>query len=352
MVCQNRFAWALCAILALLPACGEPEYQTKLSPPLARLLSGTRQNSLLPSIVTRSVSSKRHVRSGSWMDPGAKKRDLLYVSSYGYNGEYVYVYTYPGGEKQGMLTGFELPSGECVDKSGNVFITNYNGADILEYAHGGTQPIAVLKDEPYSHPLDCSVDPTNGDLAVNNLFGSNGTGDIAIYRAAQGVPSIYSNPTLFEYFACGYDNSGNLFVAAYDNNLKPKLAELQKGSAVLREITLPKIKQKYGLVGGIQWDGSYVTVGNVDDDIVYRLRFVGSRAKIVGSTPLTDGNHVDFFSIPKVGAKAKEQHLRIVGPDYDGGDVKIWEYPAGGMSIKTITGVYEPVGTAVSLARK
>ncbi len=70
-------------------------------------------------------------RGHSWMAAGAKKRDLLYVSDVGtYD---VDVYSYPRGTQVGVLRGFNFPGGECVDKQGDVFVTNTFGQDIYEY---------------------------------------------------------------------------------------------------------------------------------------------------------------------------------------------------------------------------
>ena len=58
---------------------------------------------------------------------------------------------------------------------------------ILEFAHGGTQPIATLLGVRCEFPNGCSVDPTTGNLAVTN-YSSNpaGPGSIAIYTGARG----------------------------------------------------------------------------------------------------------------------------------------------------------------------
>ena len=58
-----------------------------------------------------------------------------------------------------MLAEFESPTGECVDKSGNVYIADTDKKAIYEYAHGGKKAIKALDDSPYV-PNGCSVDPT------------------------------------------------------------------------------------------------------------------------------------------------------------------------------------------------
>ena len=48
------------------------------------------------------------------------KVDLLYVSS---SGPYVYTYSYPKGQPVGAISGLVEPMGECVHRSGDIFIT-------------------------------------------------------------------------------------------------------------------------------------------------------------------------------------------------------------------------------------
>ena len=65
------------------------------------------------------------------------------------------------------MTGFNDASGACSDANGNVWITNafqdsYAGGTLVEYAHGGTAPIATLEDQGYFVPVACSVDPRTG----------------------------------------------------------------------------------------------------------------------------------------------------------------------------------------------
>ena len=97
---------------------------------------------------------------------------LLYVSDAETSS--VYVFELPNGNLVQTLTGFDRPSGECVDKTGNVFIVDSNQSVVREYAHGGKTPIKLLNDAGYA-PTDCSIDPVTGNLAVTNYrtFGEN-----------------------------------------------------------------------------------------------------------------------------------------------------------------------------------
>ena len=135
----------------------------------------------------------RAAHGKSWMALDAKKHDLLYVADGRDKG--VYVLTYPQGKVVGMLTtGLANPVGVCTDKLGNVWIANYDTGTMVEYAHGGSEPISSVQD-PGTSPLDCSVDPTTGNLAVvaGPSMGSQ-TGSFLVYDRAAGTPHTYPVP--------------------------------------------------------------------------------------------------------------------------------------------------------------
>jgi hypothetical protein len=55
----------------------------------------------------------------------------------------------------------------CSDRAGKVFLTNTQDNEIIEYAHGGTQPVQTFFYTSRDfNPYDCSVDPTTNNLAV------------------------------------------------------------------------------------------------------------------------------------------------------------------------------------------
>src|SRR5579862_2171868 len=133
-----------------------------------------------------------------------KNHELLYVSNRKDNG--VDIYTYPEGKLRGQLVD-AMAGGLCSDAKGNIFVAQAN--EIREYAHGGTQSIAVLRNPLSGSSQFCAVDPTTGNLAVS-AGGPKNTG-VAIYVTAKASPQVYGghNGT---YGSCTYDNRGNLFV--------------------------------------------------------------------------------------------------------------------------------------------
>lgn len=297
-------------------------------------------SALAPSAASRqSAERTRHDRNGSWVSPNAKAGDLLYISDRGT--AQVYVYSYPGYKKRGMLTGFDIPVGECVDETGNVFITDEGASLIFEYAHGGKSPLATLSDPGYM-PGGCSVDPKTGNLAVTNYSTvSNGQGNVAIYKHASGKPkAYYTDPNIARMFFCGYDDAGNLFVDGADFGSKVAFGELPSGGTSFRDIHLDQPIQS---PAGVQWDGKHVAVGDTVTSVIYEFVIKGKKGTEVGSTPLVGSANVGQFWI---------QQSKVVGPEFTGADAGIWDYPRGGIAKHTITGFDSPVGATISMAKK
>lgn len=160
-----------------------------------------------PTVAATVDKALRNNGAKSWMASDAKSKDLLYVT----NGP-VDVCSYPQGELVGQLTGFSWAYGDCTDKIGNVYITDYKENTIVEYAHGGAQPIRTLS-VPGTEPVACAVDPVSGDLAVTNAgqYGTAAGANVAIYRKAKGTPKSYTFRKISAYFYCTYDNAGDLY---------------------------------------------------------------------------------------------------------------------------------------------
>jgi DNA-binding beta-propeller fold protein YncE len=288
---------------------------------------GSKAPVSIPNVVPQRQFSARSTAAG----------DLLYVSDTDTSD--VYVFSYPKGTLQATITGLLDPAGECVDAAGNVFVTNTGASNVLEFAHGGTTPIATLDDSGY-FPVGCSVDPTTGNLAVTN-FSTSGSaqGDVVIYKRAKGHPTgNYTDPNIGEMLLCSYDGAGDLFVDGLTQGSAFALAELRKGTKKLRDITLDRTIQS---AGGIQWDGKFLAVEDQATSVIYQFSIGGAHGTKVGSTAMRGAVQVFQFWI---------EGSKVIGPDAAQGNVGIWRYPAGGKPRKIIGGVYVPLGAVVSKA--
>ncbi len=311
-----------CVMASMLAGCGGS--QSSINPPSARA----------PAITVHPD------RSRSWMSPEAQSNDLLYVS----DGSTTDLYTYPHGNLLGSITGLG-GSGLCVKKTGDVYTTDFGTSQVFEFAHGGTIPIKTLND-PGGYPIGCSVDPSTGNLAVANYQSiGSGPGNVVIYAKAKGSPKTYTDIALLTFRYCGYDNAGNLFVDGQNGSGNFQFAELPKGKNAFTNITLSK---RVEFPGGVQWDGTYVAVGDGgrNSAVIYRVQVSGSKGKVKGSTPLGGAYWVLAFWI---------QGTRVIGANYEAypsgfGNVMFWNYPAGGTATKTITGLGSPSAVTVSLS--
>lgn len=316
---RTRWALSICVAAAMPAGCGG------LQLPIGA-----------PGAITQAFGNATHAaRDKSWMLPGAKSADLLYASLS--RDDELDVFSYPQGKLMGTLTGVEAPSGLCTDSAGDVWVAILHGdygGGMLEYAHGGTTPTALLKDPRY--PRGCAVDPTTGNLAVtNNAF--SGPGDVAIYKHARGKAMLYSVPNMYGYNFCGYDNNGNLFVDGLG-----ELAELPKGSTTFTNITVDK-----GVPGGqVQWDGKFITFATFDRSVVYRVKVSGKTGTVVG---VTHFRSVGTQNISSSWIQVTTA-LAPIGKKSDG--IGFWEYPAGGKSYARLhLGKDADIfGVAVSLA--
>ena len=210
----GRYTLGLIVAAAVLAGCGGSQ------PPIGA-----------PGAMPQTSAIAAHADRGkSWMLPEAKAENLLYVADYGVG---VIVYSYrPWRIKYvGLLSTPQQAEGECVDKAQNIFVTA-GPYGIFEYAHGGTSPIAILG-APDDEPLNCSIDPTTGNLAVVGSPYIGGSDGVAIYKKARGRPTFYADSGFGDY-ECGYDDKGNLLLVAMSSAATSILPSCRRASAPLR----------------------------------------------------------------------------------------------------------------------
>ena len=325
----GRYTLSSCVAAAMLAGCGGS--QLPVGAPGA-----------MPQGVAQQGQSTQRDESGSWMAPDATSQDLLYVSSH----SWVSVYRYPQGHLLGKLKGFDLASGQCVDSSSNVYVTDYVTSQIVEFPHGGRKRLRVLS-MPGAN--GCSIDPTTGNLAVSSL-GSTG---VWIFKNAKGTPTKYQNSQFLYYYDCAYDPKGNLFVDGMSTIGTGSFvfAELLKNGNQLKVVTL---NQYIGWPGGMQWDGQHLAIGDQVAPAIYQFSINGSKGTKVGTTPL--GSHtfdtLQFWVQGRTVITSTACHDVGCGRTKRGSAVMFFNYPAGGKATKIIINglLGGPGGDSVSLA--
>jgi hypothetical protein len=297
---------------------------------------GSQPPTSTPGVMPQSRTiAAQAARGGSWQ-PGKAKSTLLYATG-GCSG--VCVITYPSGSVVGSISAPAFQ--DCANSSRDVFVTAYPSelhSEVLEYAHGGTTPIATLTIPGDSIAGGCAVDPTTGNLAV--VYGCPDCGGpaVAIFPNSQGTPTIYEGGFTFSF--CAYDNSGNLFIDGFSltNGKDVGFAELAKGSQSLSYIAAPQSLRGTGYPWQMQWDGKYMTyeaAGSAQSSwgvTIYRLAFAGSTATVVGQT--------HFRGVTRSVGQSWIQGNKVFIPYGVRGNgishpkIGVWRYPAGGKPIE------------------
>ncbi len=183
----------------------------------------------------------------------------------------VYEFDYPNYNWVGSITGISEPSGECTKNGKRSFWVTASGSDqIEEFNVGGTSPIKTLSGSA-GEPQSCAINPATGDLAA-----TIDNGDVILYHNASGSGTVMTTP-MFEAFWAGYDNRGNLFVDGATKGPTSALVELPNGSTTFQTITTSNTIQS---PGGVQWDGKYLTVGDLLARAIYRYTVKGTTATL------------------------------------------------------------------------
>ncbi len=311
---------------------------------------------LAPSFRAAGPMPARQARSrvqSSWMSPDAKSiKSLLYVSGAGTGT--VYVYDFKTHQLVGELSGFDQPDGECVDGIGDIWITDYMGGTVSEYAHGGSTALKTLRAGTFQ--TACSIDPTTGNLAV----GSFSPGEIYVWKKARGTPKLFSSTACPSLWGPGYDDKGNLFVEAATSGSAVFICWLpHRGNS----LTVIPFNQTIGYGADVMWDGKYITFadqsfgGSELQAGVYQAELNSSGSLVLaGKTALPDPcGHSDVLQPFIAGRKNtpdnKKQGYAATGSNNSClTNVDIWPYPAGGDPSYVIKAPEKVTfGTAVSI---
>jgi hypothetical protein len=295
----------------------------------AALLAACTSREPFTPTAAPAVSAPTDQRA-SWIDTAAKSGDLLYVSNLDIPG--VLVYQYPSGKLAGEIFGRGQIEGLCPDAGGNVWMSSNSLGVIFEYAHGGSHPIATLKD-PGEVPWGCALDPKTGDLAIANFESSKaGPGSISIYKGAKGKPAIYSDSSEFLYiYFVAYGSDGTIYLDGLTNANGFGFAAFHNGK--FTPVTLDQSIQYARAIGVVGSDVDLVDDDSPGNPVIYRFTIDGSTGKKVGETPLQGSYIIGGFDV--VGKALVVANSK--GYSGQNGDVESFKYPNGGSPVKTFT---------------
>ncbi len=331
---MRRCALATCVAAALMAGCGalrQAQGDTAGGGAVAALPAAARAHSNLAHFA----------HAGSWFrHDSSSGGDLVYTTQ----GGDVAIYAF-NGKQVGELKGFEFTGvyGLCSDTQGDVWVTY--GDSMLEYARGGTIPIAQLYTNGTA--ASCAVDPTTGDIAVADGPGEELGSEIDVYTNIYEPGKTYKDPDMNVYLYCTYDGQGNLFVNGARNLKKGSvLAELSQGSSTMQTV---KMDEKFERAGGLQWDGQYVAIGDSLKHVVYEMSVADGLATTASTSHFHDWSGAHFKTIEPFAIGNGEIVLT-----FSERQTGFWKFPGGGNTLRRISVVTgaKTISVAPSGSRK
>jgi hypothetical protein len=336
--------------------------------------SGGTESAVAPASMTnaaRSGADALHLRGGlgafaavhpygtlhpdhrkSWVSPDAKEEARLMFASDAGLGD-VYIYALPSMTLKGTLTGFSQPQGLCSDTGGNVYIANTNATQVLKYSRAGT--LLSTYSDAYGYPVGCAVDPATGDLAVANIFGFTGAGQVLVFSSPSSSPKVLTNRREYYYYYVGYGPGSSLWVSGKDSSNIYMLSDCGASSCSTIKLSGGKIY----FPGAVQWDSTQATwvafdqlCGNTSAACSYPVSAKGVLGKATKYSNHTGGAICDLIQ----GDIAADHHKYVVGGDYEycGGTPSSydrWGYTGGGKptAFSAASNTYSvPAGVTVS----
>jgi len=290
----------------------------------------------------------------SWFTPDKKKKkkEAIWISDDGTNTVDMFNTAMV---ETGSISGFSEPQGMCTDKKGNVWITNTGTLTVLEYSKTG-KAITSLSD-PDGYPVGCAIS-SSGDLAVTNIFGLSGAGNVAVYKNATGTPTEVSNPSQYYYYFDGYDTSGNLYVSGKSSSATYMLSECASGGSSCSTVTLTGGTVYFP--GMVQWDKKTKELavgdqscGDVPSACIYQVSISGATGTIKDTTTLE--NYEGGAVCDLVQGEINSKDNQVAGGDYEyctsttKSSANIWPFTTGGKpTAYNDTDLTEPIGTAIT----
>jgi hypothetical protein len=317
-----------------------------LSPQLVDRLTGT-------SVSVNPIGLVRPDRARSWFSPDRKKKakGTLWISDDAY--DTVNVYALPKLTNVMTLNGFSEPQGMCSQKNGAVWIANTGTEQILEYSTAGKE-IGSMSDS-YGYPVACAVDKY-GDLAVTDIFGFNGAGQVLFYEAkTSAIPTELSNPSQYYYYFDGFDPKGDVFVDGKTSAGTFILSECPRGLTSCHTITVSGATIYFP--GATQWDRKENELvvfdelcGDTDATCAYSMTISGNTGTITGKTTFDNctGSELNPF-VGALNPTGNEAGGVASGCGSTDGAPEIWAFPAGGKpTAYGAAKLSEPIGATFS----
>jgi hypothetical protein len=209
----------------------------------------------------------------------------------------------------GTITdGLNGPDGDFIDGKGNLYIANYAGLNIQEYAPGGTSPSATYS-SGLTDPIDVTTD-TKGNVYVDDY-----SADVVVEFAQGSNSPAETCSTGLGNEGVAVDTAGDVFVAGNNSGGTGNIVEFKKGLKGCKATTLGATLE---FAGGLQVDkkGDLVACDQDQGVDIIPKPYTSVSSTITGAA---DTFHVALTSNNKT----------IYIADASTGDVLVDKFPSG-----------------------
>jgi hypothetical protein len=207
-----------------------------------------------------------------------------------------------------ISTGMDGPDGDFIDGNGNLYVANYEGLNIQEYAYGATSP-SFTYSSGLSDPIDVTSD-TKGNVYVDDY-----SADVVVEFPQGSNTASASCSTGLGNEGVAVDSAGDVFVAGNNSNGTGNIVEFKKG---LKGCKATALGVTLEFAGGLQVDkkGDLVACDQDQGVDIIPKPYTSVSSTITGAA---DTFHVALTSNNKT----------IYIADASTGDVLVDKFPSG-----------------------
>jgi hypothetical protein len=230
-----------------------------------------------------------------------------------------------------ITSGLNGPDGDWYDNKGNLYVANYAGVVVQEYAKGGSSPIASYT-TGLGDPIGVTTDSSQNVYVAD--YGSGGASVVVEYPQGSNTPSNTCSTGLANE-GIAVDKAGNVFVSG--NNPNTGSANILEYSGGLSGCHSTTLGVTMGFAGGMVIDSK----GN----LAALDQFVG--VNIIPPPYNAIASTITGFSDPFHDALNKKQDTIFVA-DVGNANVQVLTYPAGSLlqTLGSANGLSDPAGVA------
>ncbi len=145
---------------------------------------------------------------------------------------------------QTITDGLYGADGDFIDSDGNVYVSDYGGLNVQEYAPGSSSPLFTYS-SGLADPIDVTTD-SKGDVYVNGYSADN----VVEFPQGSNTPSA-TCPTGLGNEGVAVDSAGDVFVSGNNSNGTGNIVEFKKGLKGCKAATLGATLE---VAGGLQID--------------------------------------------------------------------------------------------------